>query len=504
MRIQKNIWGNFGHWLIFILILPPFFLAFSQEGFTRYYTIPGSQYSNTNHVIERPDSGFIIAGATDVSIGNEVITRLTLLGTNNHGALQWSKSFGTKMLDFPFNLFQPSLIFCQDSSGFFISGPARDSTGRTFGMLAKFNYDGDTLWLKKFDDSSGRLLPMCLTRAERGGFYMAGTFEPQTGGQPIFVCRLDGVGNELWRKIINKASPNVFDAKDIVCDSATGKLLIVGFQYIGSGSFNSILFADSLGVKIKQIYYNNSCGGPAGRVIQSHDKNFIVGNKVGVNCANAIYRSGLIKFDIEGTVIWNYEHPLPGPFNSIAPVGERPNGDIIAVGYVDTSWSVELQYLIFDKNGKLKRTTKYGRKREYYFDLIRGGTHTSDDGYALAIQLNQEPAPSSFCLIKLDSLGCDTTPEYCAAQVVGLNEQSQALSAELFPNPCNTSLNIKLPVTGGEVNYVITAQSGVVLRRGSFKGAEASINTSELAEGLYVIELSTSEGVLRRKFAVMR
>ncbi len=503
MRLQNNIWGRRGHWLTLLLYFAVTLPFFSQGGFQKYLKLPGSLDAVAADVLEAPNGNFIVAGFSEEVIKNQLVNKLVIMATDSTGGMLWIKKHGSLSIDYPDAWHY--LFFCADLNNFFLICPVRDSVGAIAGSILKISYDGAILWEKKISDSSAKIYPMAMTRSVDNGFYVTGTFFPTSGGQPVFVSKLDANGNELWRKVIHKGPPNVTDAKCIIQDTISKKLIICGYQFIGSSTYNSVLFLDSNANKIKQVSYTNSCGGATARMIQLQDGNFMIGTQIAVDCDNGIYKGVLYKFNHMGDLLWTYTHSNSGPGNGLEIVEELENGSLVTVGYLDDSYNVHAQYIIISKEGKVVMKKNFGRsKSEMQNDWLRGGSVTRDGGYIRAIQLTYEPSPTPFYFVKLDSLGCDTTPEYCASQVVGLYEQGQQLSAELFPNPCNSSLFIKLPVTGAAGNYVITAQSGVALCRGSFKGAEASINTSELAEGLYVIELSSGEGVLRRKFAVMR
>src|SRR5205085_579713 len=79
------------------------------------------------------------------------------------------------------------------------------------------------------------------------GFFQNWIVHTQQG----LILKTDANGNELWRKKINKISPNVQDGKSIVQDSASKKIAIVGYQYInGTNNYDNLLILDSLGTKI--------------------------------------------------------------------------------------------------------------------------------------------------------------------------------------------------------------------------------------------------------------
>src|SRR5690606_21862157 len=102
----------------------------------------------------------------------------------------------------------------------------------------------------------------------------------------------------------NKSAPNVMSATDMVQDPVSGKLIITGYQYIGSGTYSSVLFLDSLGNKLDHKYYNNTCGGAAGPILSLNNGKFLTSARMSIDCNVGIYQARLIRIDIDGKLLW--------------------------------------------------------------------------------------------------------------------------------------------------------------------------------------------------------
>ena len=506
MRIQLfTIFIKGGIIPLFIFLFSSHVL-FAQGGFQKFYQIPGSINARSSHAIEVPNGGYIVVGESQQMEENVAISKLVLIGTDTEGNFQWQKTYGSSVLSYPSNLFQGKYIFCLEADHFYYCGPVKDSLDNYFTTLMKFDYNGGLSWSKMYSDTTGDLVPMGLTKAVDGGFYLIGTSLPNFGGQPIFISRLSSNGDELWKKIINKGPPNVAEVKLIIQDSATKRLFAPGYQYLGSGTNNCLLITDSLGNKIKQFTYNDPCGGPASSLIQLRDKNFLIDNNLGVDCFNGIKRAGLVKIDNNGGFLWSYEQPSTGPSNSFNVIEERPNGDVVVTGYVDSTYDVHAQYMVITNKGKLRLKKSFGRiKKDLKFDYLRGGMVTKDGGYVVAIQLTHESDPTRFSFAKVDSLGCDSTPEYCAWELaVGLKYSEQLLRVSVFPNPCNEVLNIVAYSTFKTATMNVADGSGRQVMSNVVDGRSFKIPTSDLAPGIYLLELRTANGVFRSNFVVQR
>ena len=66
----------------------------------------------------------------------------------------------------------------------------------------------------------------------------------------------------------------------------------------------------------------------------------------------------------------------------------------------------------------------------------------------------------------------------------------------MFPNPVNNSLTISIST---EATYSLITVNGQVVKQGELQKGENTLNTSGLFNGLYFIQVRTSEGVSAKK-----
>ena len=479
-------------------------MAHAQGGFSKFYHLPGSQNSTANDAMETPDHKYLVCGRTDTLVGGYIISRLTLMATDLAGNKLWTRSYGDLNLDYP-DYFQRNQFYCADQNQVHICCTGRDQWGKVFSTLTKINYDGDTIWQKQYFDASANVVPQVLIRAVDGGFYMTAYYMPHAnaGERPIALLRISENGDLLWQKVINKAAPNVMSGSDMVQDSASRRLIITGYQDILGGTYNNLLILDSIGNKITQKVFNDGCGG-GGLVIQMNDDNFLTGVQMNVNCANGIFQAKLVKFNIHGNIIWEKLMNPAGPINSIDPIAQKLNRDIICLGAGDSSFVRKMQYTLLDSLGNMKMIAYYGRLKDVFdSDGGRGGSFTSDGGYIKAVQLTGEPSPTPFYIIKLDSMGCDTTPEYCEwERTVSLKEQKQTLQAEVFPNPCQDVINVGIAGDGLPATITVFDQSGRKVLMQAVSRSKNALDVSILPDGFYLMEARSPAGVFRKSFVV--
>jgi len=451
MRLKLNI--------IFIICS---FLLNAQGGWKKRYYLPNSSTSELGNIFETPSGNLVMVGLTYETLNNDQSYKLTLAGTDPQGTILWEKKYGSSK--FTYLNFFGQRGFINDANFYYLTTCVRDSNNRYIGLLIKFNFNGDTLWQKIYRDSDTleNVIPVAITKSLDGGFLLTGWFQNgSAGGQQCLVIKTDVNGNELWRKKINKSVPDVQAGFALVQDSASKKIIIVGYQYIGSasnaGTYSNILILDSLGNKLIQTTFNNYDGGPFSEIIQLKDKNFMTGG--GINANNDLGGSRrlntvVVKFDINANIIWKKTYDTLSLYNQASALSERSNGDIIMAGILDTLQNYNQQPVVkvkvfrIDKDGKVKWRRNIGSAHDLSTcQGIASMRPTRDGGYILAAGFPYLPDPKPYSIIKIDSTACDTLESVCQImETLGIENfyKKTGWGFEVFPNPAKDLVNFKI------------------------------------------------------------
>ncbi|MGE3825041.1 MAG: T9SS type A sorting domain-containing protein, partial [Bacteroidia bacterium] len=83
-------------------------------------------------------------------------------------------------------------------------------------------------------------------------------------------------------------------------------------------------------------------------------------------------------------------------------------------------------------------------------------------------------------------------------EAIGIDEEEENDEIRLYPNPANTQLTIQTNING-KSDYFIYDLTGSLLQSGSFIQAK-TIDVKGFAEGVYVIQLQTEQGIVSKKF----
>ena len=502
--------------IIFILLLAS--VGLNAQGFRSRYYLPNAKNNTSKAIFETTPGNYIAGGFI---LDSAYTNRLCIMGLNSQGQLQWTKKYGSSKFTYLSNPFI-SRSYYKHENYLYYAGCVLDSNNKYIGVLIKFNFNGDSVWQKRYYDNADYVIPQMVTASADGGFLLTGIFEdPVNVGRKCMLIKTDDNGNELWRKKINKNSyPDVQDGKAIVQDSASKKIVIVGYQYIGgSKSYNNILILDSLGVKLSQQSWDGTgAGGYLYDVIQTKDKKIVA---VGTNLYPQTYAgsnlrgSYMVKFDIDTPTIpiwkiYNFDKPEYG--NIFTSLVELPSGNLLVGGTIDTTFILGLPFNAFVRitefkhNGTLISNKYYNYKKNALTSdndqFLTSINLTSDGGWVCALNENNFPSPNPFFFVKYDSTGCDSSLAYCASVAAGANEfMNDDLRFKIYPNPSSGVLNIEISNYTIDCRFKLTNVLGKEeqFEKTNEQNGNIRLNMHNIKNGVYFLHVFNKDRLIHTK-----
>lgn len=443
-------------------------------------------------------------------MGGYQVERLTMMRLDSMGQIISIHKFGNNKFAYLNNQFT-SRFFYKQGNNIFTACCVRDSNNKYIGVLIKFDLLGDTLWQKIYRDSSMDVIPQMVTGSVDGGFLITGFFQ-SPGNNPCMLIKTDAAGNELWRKKVNKAGYNISDGRAILQDTATKRIFIAGYQYVGSASSFSakdhLLITDSIGNKLVQKSYYSANSAVLMDLIQTKDKNIVAVGSTYKNLfigSQQLQCSYILKLDINTQQstppIWiNSNFDNPKVTNYFAAITELPNGDLLVGGVIDTlsivqNWSL-IRHSRLSSNGSILRQCYYDYKTNSpsagNTQALRSLNLTSDGGWVVGIHQINFPSPNPLFYVKYDSSGCDSTLEYCANLTSILEAEITSDEITIFPNPFKSEIRVKLR-SGFHTRteqFRITNVLGKVLIEGNLNEHinNRPINLDVLTSGIYFFD----------------
>lgn len=492
----------------------------SQSGFNKKYQLTNTDFSACMDAFEAPNGNIILVGYTNDTLNNSATNKLSVLGLDAAGQFLWRKDYGRTTFQYLYNLFTTRAVIT-DGTNFYLYSIAADSNNKYLSALIKFNYTGDTLWQKKFYDSTDYLYIQGLTKSVDNGFLLTGFFEGTL--RTTLLIKTDSSGNELWRKKIQKgAGINTQVGKKVIQDSATGKIIIVGHQYepdySSSGNFSgyaNIIVTNSLGVVLtKKVIYTGNCGSDFLDLIQTKDKKCVaVGNTCDCDLdsftntpsGSRRYKSFAVKFDPNNltNLIWEKQFDTLSYSNAFSSVVELNNGDIVFAGAFDTvpignhPDLPKVRLIRLNQSGSILWKRYLDRDTIYENTQLVGSINkTADESFLMANQLSYLPNGKPFSVIKTTTNGCDSSAAHCATMNVvsipTLNRISDKFN--IYPTLVTDILNIESSINN-EIDFSLNDILGTEIKRLTFKH-NCKIELSSMKSGVYFVNLINNKEIV--------
>lgn len=494
--------------IIVLLLLSNRGFSQSSVRFKRLFDLP-PHFTSESHGVITTDFGYIISGITVDTISGNSYNKLTIMAVDTLGDSLWVKTYGNPNFQYTHD-YSPKWMI-KKGNNLYLTCPVIKPNSITTSVLIKFNMNGDTIWQKEYTGTEKSIVTDGINSTPDSGFIASGWIS-DASSQSLLLLKTDSIGNEQWRKKINTNTFYIIGAQ-VIYDTITHKYIIIGTHDPSptSASKSIVIVTDSLGNKLNQFSYNSINGGGLNDVVQSYDNNFIA---CGIDYTGIMIgswqkmRSQIVKFDINGNLIWSKKFGIPSIINYFSSIMELTNRELILGGEYDTIYNYGLG---LNTDFKIQKTTVLGDsiwshqisiQGMNYQDGFRGIDLSNDGGYVLTGFFPVGPSPEKFCLVKLDSLGCDSA----GCQFLGINEQKKSFSELIvYPNPAQSKITLKFELAETknillEIKNVLGQTVKTIDRRGFSSGKnKLEIDISECPSGLYFVQLESENKIWSSK-----
>lgn len=286
----------------------------------------GQSYDYGKEVIQTPDDGYLIAGATG-SFGLES-AQVMVIKTDPDGYVEWRRYYGGPLADQA-----ESMELSAD--GNLIIGGYTERTGKSYQMYAlKLTMDGDTIWSNHYGgelwDFARKVIPLA-----DGGYALFGqTYSYGQGNGDFYLVRLNSEGDTLWTRTYG--GPELESGESMALTSDGGFLLAGYTESFGAGEKDVyVVRTDMNGDTLWTMTY----GGPEDdygyAVVATSDGGFaVVGGTFNNTPGEADFMN--VKFDADGNPEW--ERLKDGSADEYwYDAIEDDAGNIVVAGYVEDS-----------------------------------------------------------------------------------------------------------------------------------------------------------------------
>jgi hypothetical protein len=445
---RKNI-------LIIILLMLAFQGAFCQppKYFSKTYCPEMTAYHAGN--IFLTDSDYLITGGYNDSINFSL--RLYLMHIDSTGNIENISTYGNDTIKY-YAGYSGSIIQINDSE--FIWAAGKSNYIKDFVSLIKFDKILSKIWEVDFmcnNDTTYSYLDFYnLIQTMDHCFIQTGCILSNPSGTNLLLQKTDSLGGIQWRKqFVYKGVTTGWS----VIQTPDHGFLVGGGAYLPyvKHSYQGLLIkTDSLGNEQWRRYPGDSDYDDSYCIVRnSPDGNYIVGTQLGydpmISSAWDDAKIRLMKFNNNGSVLWDKQYGSKMPWNTTSQVYIHPNGDITSCGYYLSTDSFAVAK--YATCGWILKTNNNGdslwMREHYYYSGCESESYlydlkpTPDGGYILVGTTDSSLSiPKSVWALKVDSLGCAVP----GCQYVGMKEliiSNEKL--EMYPNPASEVVTLKMP-----------------------------------------------------------
>lgn len=475
----------------------------------------GSAAETAKSIVQTPDGGYITAGFSKSSDGNATMNHgnndVWIVKMDASGNLQWQKSLGGSGDD------QANSIRNTSDGGYIVAGFTESTNGdvtlnKGFSdyWIIKLNSLGNIEWQKTYGGIYHDIATS-VRQTTDGGYVVAGYTSSNTGdvtgnhgSTDYWIIKLDSSGNLQWQKALGGSSgERAFDIQQ----TNDGGYIVAGDTY----SYNGDLTTAPLGsrdfwiVKLGNsgnIIWEKRFGGSgednAYSIAQTADHGYIISGTTTSNNGNVTFNNGqgdywVIKLDTLGSLQW--QKTFGGiNYDQAYSITQSSDESYLVAGYISTlpatteaPTSASSQYWLvkMDYSGNLLWQKDYGGNQ---YETAYSVIPTIDGGIVIAGLSNSNPdsgdvtgnhGGNDFWIIKL------------AENQLSTNENIIKSNISIYPNPAKDFVTIDhLP---NETTISIYDMSGRKIFTKKYTETKVSMNTSQLTNGTYIIQVDDKE-----------
>jgi hypothetical protein len=376
-------------------------------------TYGGASYETAQSVVETSDGGLAIAGGTTSFGAGEY--DFWLVKTDSSGNMEWKKTFGETDDDYAYSLIETF------DKGFALIGHTgvRTFLGEEYDvLLIKTDEHGNMEWNRTYVGKSGDNA-RCLIQTSDGGYTFAGYTGFSTEGSEYWLVKTDSNGNMEWdmtyaiidEEMAQKGVGTYNRATSLVETSDGGFALVgdTGPGIAGSPRDVWLVKTDEYG----NMEWNRTFGGAS----YEYACSLVVTSDGGYAFAGITRSFGaglddfwLVKTDAYGNMEWNQTYGGTD-YDDASDLVVTSDGGFALAGHTLSFGAGKYDFWLVktDLHGTVQWNQTYGG--EGYEDA-NSLVQTSDGGYVLAGAINSVYASSDWWVIKTDAQGIPEFPSW--------------------------------------------------------------------------------------------
>ncbi len=496
----------------------------AQEVVDWSFSIGGRIDDYAESVKQTSDGGFIVVGSTNSDsgdfAGNDYYDDYFALKLNAEGELQWKNTYGGSSWDFAYSVVETATgNFVIVGKSYSQDGDVSDTSAGVDIWLAHISSTG-TLIEEKSLGGSGEDIGHQIINTDDGGFVIAGStrsldgdLSSNNGKKDVLIMKLDENMNVQWAKNYGGSNNDVAHAVKQIDNEGYILAGVTTSNDFDVSSYNGeddiwVIKLDSLGELIWEKNYGGTDDDVAYDIEANTEGHFYVVGSTRSNDLDVTDTLGgdavywMIKIDENGNLLWDKTYMNYGfdEAKCIEKINDNEfviSGDGAGINYGGNNFlgygGNDFWLIGVDGSGEILWYQNYGGSNT---DIINDMIITQDHsvvmvGYSRSddYDVTENFADDDVLVLKLES----------SVQVGVYNQQPKHI-LEVNPNPCSVFFNINPLSIEAENILIISDIRGKQVR--VQKNIGPQVNVSDLAPGIYMLELLNQEEIFTQKLVV--
>lgn len=459
--------------------------------------IGSSEYDYGMSAKQTTDKGYIVGGSTS-SFGNGN-SDMYAVKTDSMGIPKQHNTFGGINID------RGTCIRQTSDNGYIIAGYTNSFGAGGYDVyLVKTDSGLQTQWTKTYGGSDWDF-GNCVEQTTDGGYIICGgTYSYGEGDEDYYLIKTNSIGDTLWTKTFGGDKEDI--AKSVIQSTDGGYILTGTTKSLGDslGDFYTIK-TNSLG----DTTWTNKFGGSlldyGNDVLESRYGGYIVGGETqsfGLTNSDGV----IVKLSPSGVVGSSLFTGVTG-YDNIESITEDTLGRVAMtgrnVGSGDANGNGDVNIFIIRKNWSYYSGTTFGANG---YDIGYSIEPTLGNGFVICGHTNSfNNLLEDIYLIKTDSTGFCSSLENTFITDIESSYPPQNSEFTIFPNPAATTVAFSFgklfdsaviqifDIIGNTIKSVKVDQN---------QKEPFSINISDLADGIYILNITTSTSSYSQKLVI--
>jgi hypothetical protein len=408
--------------------------------------------------------------------------RIYIIKTDFYGDTIWTKTYG----DSEYSYYHGARNSLKKNSDYTytLAGSRNDDTN-TACLLMKFDQNFDTLWTKLYFDNPDFTVFYNHIQTSDGGYALVGYTNEIDADGDVLLVKTDSDGNMLWYK---KYGTSGRDMGLCIVETPDNGFLIGG--ECGLGNTDGYLVKTDSGGNQQWTKHYGHPSYPDGAIftigVTSENEYILPIGYITTPISEPFYnrKYRFIKLDSDFNEVWNKEYGIEAEYTGIGTITVANNGDIWATVTDDNNDGL----FHLTPNGDSISKHYYSAEGSIGVKSLLAIKQTPDNGFIMA---GVAYDPQVMWLVKTDSCGCVVEDCDCGGSVV--EQFTEELEIEVYPNPAKDVLNFNLPENTKDVRVEIYDNLGRLMITNELLNWENTIDVSQLKSGNYYVRIVSDE-----------